>query len=388
MALELNYGNAVTGGQRFGRPALEGRLIRALEGGAGVKMFGLRRIGKSTLRLYAMEHFEAARRPYAFVDSQGLQSLGDLLRRLYDAMPGERNVLRQAIGLLTSAPAKAALEAIPKGEKYEAAALSAYWHLVSDAIRAAVGKNGQRPVLVIDEFSYLIDNMIKSDKTKGKQDAEKLLASMREWRGAGMTMLLTGSIGITSLARAHGLNVEHLNDLKPFPIPELTPAEARAFVEAATSGRAGWTAAHTEEFLRQSGVFYPCFLVAGLLEIGVDGATAPEEFGPIFADRIRPDLHADFYHQFDRRFKAYQDLPRGERDKLLLPALKSVMAAPGCAQGAIACGKGFSQVDLSLALTLLAEDGFLHFTEDGEGERQWRPASRLVKLWWKRAGLA
>ena len=89
MALELNYGNAVTGAQRYARPELEARFLRTLTSSAGIKMFGLRRIGKSTLRLLATEHFERTQRPYAYIDGQGLNSLSDLLGRLSAAPSGD-----------------------------------------------------------------------------------------------------------------------------------------------------------------------------------------------------------------------------------------------------------------------------------------------------------
>lgn len=391
MPLELNYGNAVTGAQRFSRPALEKRFLQALGTSAGVKMFGLRRIGKSTLRLLAMEHFEATRRPYAFVDGQGLQSLGDLLGRLHEAMPKEQGVIQRALELVTSAPARTALEALAKGTPYEEKALSAYWRHVSDAIRDALQADRQKPALVFDEFTYPLDKLIKRDAQQGRRDADMLLASMREWRGAGMTMLLTGSLGLTRLVRKHDLNFEHLNDLQPFDVPELTPTEAREFIRQATEtpSQGRWTAEHSDEFLKQSGVLFPCFLVRGLLEIGVDDPAAPSDFADIFAERVRPDLHADFYKQFDGRFKGYAELPKEEQQKLVLPALKAVMdAQDSCAHDDIPSGAPFTRVDLSLALDMLVEDGFLRFTENESGERRWKPASRLAKLWWKRSRLA
>jgi hypothetical protein len=387
--LELNYGNAVSGNQRFARPELEARLLRALNSSAGVKMFGLRRIGKSTLRLYATEHFDKTKRPYAYIDGQGMRSLSDFLSKLSQALPDDRTLLTRAVAF-ASGPASGVLEAISKGTSFEENVLSAHWHVVSEGIKKALRQDGPKPVLVIDEFSYVIDNMIKRDALLGREDADKLLASMREWRGEGMTMLLTGSLGITALTRKHALNVEHLNDLQPFAVPELTAAEAREFIRQATEtlSQGRWTEAHTAQFLREVGVFYPCFLVRGLLEIGVEHPAAPEEFATIFAERVRPDLHGDFYNQFDRRFKAYEHLPDDEQEKLILPALKAMMAQPACSTDAIPCDPAFTRIDLALVLTMLAEDGFIHFTEDSEGERLWKPASRLAQLWWKRARLA
>jgi hypothetical protein len=390
MPLVLNYGNAVSGDQRFPRPELEARFMRALNNGAGVKLFGLRRIGKSTLRLYATEQFAKTGRTHIFIDGQGLQSLGDLLGRLIQGLPNDKSWIRRALALVSSAPARIALDALTAGTQYEEAALSAYWLLVSDAIRKALGDEEHKPVLVIDEFTYLIDNMIRRGP-QGCDDAGKLLASMRKWRAGGLTMLLTGSLGLTALARKHALNLEHLNDLQPFTVPELTEAEARAFIGEATRPppHGNWTEAHTDEFLAQSGVLYPCFLVSGLLQIGIDHPPPPDVFAAIFSNHVRPNLHDDFYRQFNRRFKDYTGLPNGEQTELILPALKSVMAAnPACSQDSIACAEPFTRVDLALALDMLAEDGFIHFTENAQGVRLWKPASRLARLWWARSRLA
>lgn len=389
MTLRLSYGNAVTGDQRFDRPELQERFMRTLEHSAGVKMFGLRRIGKSTLRLYAVEQLERRGRLVTAIDGQGLQSLSDLLARLFAAMPRGEGFMNRALGLLSQGPAQAALQAVAQGTGHEDATLSAYWQLVSAAIRQALEGDGPKPVLVIDEFTYLIGNLLKRER--GQEDVDKLLAAMREWRGSGMTMLLTGSIGLTALARTHGITVEHLNDLQPFTIPELSEEEARRFVRDATQepSRCRWTDAHTDEFLRQSQVLYPCFLVRGLLQVGIENPPDPPAFAEIFEEFVRPDLHADFYNQFDRRFRAYKKLEDDEQEKLILPALATIMRADEpVAQDALPCNGDFTRVDLSIALSMLLEDGFIQSRERIDSDRLWKPASSLASAWWRRSKLA
>ncbi len=389
--VELHFGSPVTGAQRFPRPELEARLMRDLESCAGIKMFGLRRIGKSTLRLYAMEQLEQAQRPFAFIDAQGSTSLGDFLTRLAQAIPGESGFVARVASVLNSAPAKSVLSALLKSEDFKESTLSAHWQVVSNAVIETLRGEGENPVLIVDEFPFLIDNLTKDGSAEGVKDANKLLASMREWRGEGMTMLLTGSIGLTGIARTRGLNLEHLNDLKRFAVPELTEEQARAFIAQATekASKGLWSQAHTEAFMQEVGVLYPCFIVAGLMEVNLSQPADPAAFPDIFAEQVRPDLHHTFFHQFDRRFKAYNALPNGEQRALYLPALKAVLASqePRC-QGDLTCAKPYTPLDLDLALETLADDGFIHFAETAEGDRLWRPASRLAKLWWKRARLA
>ena len=388
MSLQLNYGNAVTGDQRFERPELQNRLMRTLDHSAGVKMFGLRRIGKSTLRLYATEQLEKQGRPVTAIDGQGLQSLSDFLARLFTAMPQGQGFMHRALSLATKGPAQAALEAVARGTGHEDALLSAYWQMVSAAIRKALESETSRPILIVDEFTYLIGNLLK--RPNGAEDVDKLLAAMREWRAEGMTMLLTGSIGLTALARTHGVTVEHLNDLQPFTVPELTAEEARDFVRQATqpAGKR-WTEAHTEAFFAESDVLYPCFLVRSLLQLGSDNPPEPAAFPHIFEEYVRSDLHEDFYGQFNRRFMAYKKLPSDEQAKLILPALKAIMEAEGpVPQETLQSEPPFTRVDLAVALGMLHEDGFIQPRERAGGVRLWKPGSSLASGWWRRSRLA
>jgi len=103
---------------------------------------------------------------------------------MHSQMPGDKGVFQTVLGALGSAPpARAALEALIKGSGQDDAALAAYWQLLSGAIRTALAGAQNRPWLVIDEFTWLLANMIKRDPAKGRAHAELLLAAMRGWRG-------------------------------------------------------------------------------------------------------------------------------------------------------------------------------------------------------------
>lgn len=383
--LDLHYGGAVKGRQKFDRHKLEDRFVALFNGGAGIKMFGLRRIGKSTLRLHLQDKLKEGGLQVAFIDGQGLHSLAAFLKGLSLATKQEGGLWNKALGALADGPARDALTALNRGEKYESAALSAYWQSVSTAIKSAL-EAGERPVLIVDEFSYLVQNMVTANSAS---DVDKLLGSMREWREAGMKMLLTGSIGVTQLARREKLNLEHLNDLQSFSVPELSETEAQNFIARATKHSEGcWTSAHTEIFMQECGVLYPCFLVKGLQEIGTRHPVAAEMFPQVFSERVRPHLHADFYDQFNKRFGLYGALPSEEQAKLILPALKAIMEAQApIEQDVIPAQEPFTRIDLDVALGMLLEDGFVHFTEDRDGNRFWKSGSRLASIWWKRAKL-
>ncbi len=389
--LNIIYGNAVSGNQRFNRDALQQKLMRTLQDSVGIKMFGLRRIGKSTMRLYAVEQLQEQNRTVIFVDAQGLHSLEDLIGAIYTALP-EQNDLRGFIlkNLSKDSPVKNFLEALMRGSNSGENVITAYSREMYNAIRNGLREIDDKPVLVIDEFSLLLQNMLNQSDENNAPKIDQLLAAMREWREAGMKMLLTGSIGVTALSRKHGLSTDHLNDLLPFDVPELSEQEAREFIRQATaqSSHNRWTDCHTSEFIKQSGVLYPSFLVKGLLEIDRQNPPDPAEFANIFATNVRPILHNDFYNQFNKRFKLYAEIDQAIQQRLITPALSAIMQAES-ATDLVECklADEFNQIDLFNALDMLVEDGFVHFIEDENGLREWKPASRLARLWWNRTGL-
>lgn len=392
MVLALHYGNAVAGDQRFDRPKLQEKLLRTLASSGGVKMFGLRRIGKSTLRLYVIEQMEQAGKPVAFFDAQGLQSIQDLLGDLLGALPKESDLKARVLGSIAKdSPIRNALEALASGTKTGEALVSAYWREAYNGIRKALGAaTSAPPLLVIDEFSLFLKNILERTP-EGRDEIDQLLAAMREWRAAGMKMLLTGSIGVTALSRHYRLTGDHLNDLQPFDVPELSEDEAREFIRQATEkpSQGCWRDEHTSNFLEQCGVLYPSFLVKGLLEIGVQSPPPPDAFGGIFARYVRPVLHDDFYNQFNKRFKFYGEIDKDAQSKLVVPVLKRIMeAADGTPLDDLELADGYSRIDLAEFLDMLVEDGFIHFSEDADANRTWLPASRLARLWWKRSRLA
>ncbi|TAD88651.1 MAG: hypothetical protein EAZ99_12690 [Alphaproteobacteria bacterium] len=380
MRLKIHYGTAVTGEQRFARPALEQRLHEAMQSSNGVKMFGLRRIGKSTFRECAIEELKRQKVPYVSFDGQGLNSLSDFMTKWMTELPKEKRLFQGLLQKVAKGPLTSLLDSLTKGTPFDEATLDAYWQGVSTAILDRT-RAEPLPILIVDEFSMLMDNLVKRH---GPDKANRLLASMREWRGAGVKMLLTGSIGMQRLARQHSLNHEHLNDLQDFDVPELTETEAREFICAATNSTA-WTSTHTDALLRESGVLYPCFLVKALLEVGVTEPRPSEDFATIFANNVRPYLHNDFFRQFDNRFKAYADLPGNQYREIVIPILRAVMAAEEpCLVNSL---PGADPSDRAEVLDMLKEDGFITSTVDATFQRRWKPASRLAHAWWMQRGL-
>lgn len=400
MALDVFYGNAVNGSARFARPELEAEMIRLLEHGVGIKMFGLRRIGKSTFRLFAEEFMAARGYGLATVNAEGMRSIDQLLFGVFAALPRQEQGLRgkftQWIAGNAALPhgLRVVLDVILKGgqpEQAHTSGITQYWPTISTQIVRLLREDQPKLLVTIDEFALMVKNLLTDQKERGPHQVDMLLASLREWRAAGLKMILTGSIGLAGLARKHEFSKDHINDLLNFQVPPLSDAEARRFIAEATAATlpSAWTPMHTEALLSEAGVLYPCFLVKALLAMDCSRPPPPDAFPELFAIHVRPELHGSFLDQFNRRFRDYRELDREQLRKLILPILRQIMASgtPGRAQSDIAIPEPFDAIDADDALTLLQEDGFLHYREPRDTGRIWYPASGLVDLWWKQARL-
>jgi hypothetical protein len=103
--------------------------------------------------------------------------------------------------------------------------------------------------------------------------------------------------------------MSHLDDLTPLSVPPLEPEEAEAFVQALAAGGniSGWTDDHTRALLDESVALYASILQRGFEKVTIGGKSAAlDRFPDIFALKVRPDLDAAFFQQFDNRVRQYR----------------------------------------------------------------------------------
>lgn len=392
-----HFGTEVTGECRFEQPALEAEFDSVMTGSNGATLFGLRRVGKSTEALACAERLRARPEPFVVIwqKAEGMTSEAHLLVEVLKQMPsqGWRDRITSAIAD-DNAIAASARDALGKLTGSHATDVQAYFGPIAAAIERTVQKS-DRVVLMIDELPWLCRTILEGDPTGGRRRVDVLLASLRRWRNKGVRMLLLGSVGVVGLGRQHRLDLSHLNDLTPLEVPPLDPDAARTMVRALVAGGEvrDWTDAHTGALLSESAALYTSMLQRGFLALTVGGKAAPLATVPeLFATKVRPDLDATFYRQFDKRVQLYRELT-APLSALLASTLKCVLSAPEPAPlHALreAAGASVDAADLGDALSMLREDGFLNMRALRDGSQMWRPASSLVTAWWtqKRGGIA
>lgn len=387
-------GTAVRGARRFPRPELEAEFDSALTRTNGGRLFGLRRTGKSSEAVACAERLRTLGKKVIEVDAQGKTSEADLLYAILGQIQtqsfGDR--ILQAV-FNDTAIASGAREAL---RRFSPASgdVQAYFAPISGAIQRALQTTQEEVVLMVDELPWVCRSILQADAQNGRNRVDVLLAALRGWRNAGMKMLLLGSIGLVGLGREYRLDLNHLNDLTPLTVPPLEPDEAAAFIPALVAGgnMRDWTDNHTRALLDESVALYASVLQRGFEKVSIGGkAAALDRFPDIFALKVRPDLDSAFFQQFDNRVRQYRAL--GDVLALLLPRLLETTLTTSAAIARTELKQGIAQeigeADLSDALNILQEDGFLTPRIEKDGRQTWSPASTLVTAWWhqRRGGI-
>ncbi|MBI3799436.1 MAG: hypothetical protein HY268_21020 [Deltaproteobacteria bacterium] len=381
-----HIGQAVRGEMRFPRPELEAEFDSALTRTNGGMLFGLRRTGKSSEAAACAERLRGLGKKVIEEDAQGKTSEAELLCAILGQLrvQGISDRLLQFISSDSAIPA-GVREAI-KLLTPNTGEVQTYFAPVAAAIQRALAAHGETTVLIIDELPWLCRSILQADAQAGRRRVDVLLAALRGWRAAGMRMLLMGSIGLVGLGREYKLDLSHLNDLLPLSVPPLESDEAEALVRALAAGGniTGWTDDHTQALLAESAAFYPSLLQRGFEKVTIGGkAAALARFPDIFADKVRPDLDAAFFQQFDNRVHRYDTLvdplPR------ILPRLLEIVLASTVPIAhetlKTSVGEKTYEADLGDALNILREDGFLTPRIEKNGYQTWRAASTLVTAW-------
>ncbi|WP_164631154.1 hypothetical protein [Rhodopseudomonas sp. WA056] len=384
--LKRHYGSPVTGAHYWPRPDITEPIVASLRAGESVKLFGLRRAGKSSVMLAVEEALAGHGLKPVYVDVQGHDRIDKLLSALLAALP-DSDAVRQISRALSPARLNQAVEFfnMVRGKAADApASPTAVLHqveLVSGDLTKVLAQQNGSVVLLIDELPFLIDNMLKRGVKEA--DVNGFLATLRSWRQDGrVPMLLSGSMGLSWLIRERGIAREHFNDLiKGLTPPPLEADDARAMLEAlATEEGCTWL---TDELLnvvlQELAVTYPSFIQFAFGRLKDNKAHTPDDVRRVFTTHIRPSLDEDFYAQFDTRMNRFEANDKAMARDVLRCIDKAGEAAAALPEIDRVLGSHAAS-DRDEILTILIEDGFLSVDTRAQTASF---SSPLVRTWWQ-----
>lgn len=388
--LPASYGMHVSGPGFWPRPREVRELVHGLAAGESFTMFGLRRIGKSSVMAEVRRLLPEQGAIVVHVDAQSFRGLATLFGAILRGLPeqGFRDRLREGafagIGIAERLKAKLQ-ELVGTGggdlREEDEADLLAYWSVIAPAVGERLAASPKPFVLCIDELPMLFEKMLR--QPGGVETANRLLAGLREWRGhPKVAMFLTGSVGMRGLVKAHGLDGSLLNDLTEMVLRPLPEAEASRMLGALLAGAGGtlaWDEAATSAALERLVEFHPSivqFAFRRLLSVRANDVAAIDR---VFRDDIRPGIERNFYAQFTDRLRAYPEPLRGRLDRAL-----AIVAASEAPLALDAFREAFVAKDppeeMEDAIAILREDGFLRWDSEA---RTLALADRMVRAWWR-----
>ena len=393
-------GQAVEGDDRFPRPQLEEKFDTAVQSGCGATLFSLRRIGKSSEVKALQARLREKTEHVLYLDAQGIPDEISFLNELFKMMQKEAPPLsRRLIQFLNENPVSIelmeilnrTLDILKRDNNSSGRTNALHLQSISKEMLHLLKESPNKPIVIVDEFPWFCKRVVTSKGDSGLDRLETLLSWMRRWRGeGGMRMLLTGSFGLAGVLRKYNVDRSGLNDLSELHVPPLTEDEAKNFLRMLAEGESshGWTEEHTDRVLQGLGEFYPLSLQTAFQHMHKGGSACPVcNIEAIFCDGARSACIKPFSDQFSAKSAEYREYPKAVCTFLHI-LLKAVLggsqeiSTTDLAQLCPSPDDPLDRTDIADALDILREDGFITVRDMENGDRLWRPSSRLASIWW------
>lgn len=401
--LPPHYGLGVSGDRFWPRPVLCRQIITSLRRGECVQLFGPRRTGKtSLLKECARRMREEEGYTIIEINGEGMDVVSTLFNQFVAALPA--NSREGFMTRLRAFQVPEALLRVIEGFSGQGGAAGEDSQLVSrhgaslaTAITQLLPTMQPRPVLFIDELPYLCEDI--HGNSGNPDEVRRLLAMLRDWRGAGLGMAMAGSIGIRQFLRNIKVSRNHLTGCPPVHVGPLEPDDARLMLAALAAGQNidWWNDEICDIILDQSTDLIPAYLQIAFRDVSnafaVERAPSRDQIIAIFRDQIRPNFDQEFHNQYDERFADYDNAEqvvarevfrsiarstRSSRSRPFADLADAVEATLGSAQTRTPADA--DAPDLANLILALEDDGFL---ADDRGRDQIGFASRLVEAWWR-----
>lgn len=308
-------------------------IVERLQDGTSVSVFGLRRIGKSSLIAEARERLRAAGRTVLWIDLQKHDTLASTLAALLKALAendgpvakietwaNSTDLLPAGIRAKVTSLIKSKVDSLADSD------VDAYAEALFDQIgnELAALETDKRPIIIFDELPLLFLNAIKqaepAEQPKVVARLNKFLAILRHWRSddVGVSMALSGSFSMPWLRREYGIDDEHINDCDPIIVEEMDVDEARKLLEACIAAKKpkGWEDGCTDAVLDLIPAYYPGVIQLAYSKIKYARDASLTAINDELKDKIEDAFEQKYYVQFDRRFARYGDKERERAAKL------------------------------------------------------------------------
>lgn len=386
--MENIVGPPVTGDNlKFRDKDVEEIMKRLLAG--NVMLIGLRRIGKSSVMRGVFD-----RMPDTWIksyhDLQGMLNPADFFSVLLKSLPPKSEQKLIDFWKKTKAIPARVLNYMKKhfrklGGTEIAVDITNYWGPLTEGIEYVIKETQQPILMILDEFPYLLENMLKSGIKPN--EIEKMLGQLREWRNvySHLHLFIGGSISLDHFISRNGISGSTISDFSRYFLPPLKKQEAKLFLkELAESYDLNWfNESMIEESLSLVEDYYPFFLQTFFMYVRSHGGPKGQVLTDIYENYFILSIEKDFFKTFLDRLKNHYTRDQQRMVKVILGCISNqpdYVANYSQVREALANLTFEEDVDLDDLLSELVWDEFLTFNSR---TNEYSFVSRFVAKRWK-----
>ncbi len=384
-------GQPARGNDFFPRPKEIEKIKRSLGAGSNLQIAAPRRVGKTSILMYFVDNAQKDS-IFIYVDVEATKSENDFYRRLYegilksDALTKGTKLIKQLADSGNTFLKRIKSISVTQGTiELAENAESNYYDDFTNLVKG-IDLDGKRLVLLIDEFPYAINNLIKGPDFEAARNLLKSKRTIRQDPVLNQKILFvyTGSISLNATVEQIRSS-ELVNDIASVAISPLTSEETKELIKqlASTDGISITDdgIAYVIEKLKWLIPFHIQLFIKELYDL------APEKGKEVTNEQINSAFDAIvefrnnnyFEHYASRLSKLYKDFDyHFAKDVLNMIADKDVASKNEIINLA---SKYNLENDYNKIIQSLVYDGYIFSDVDG---KLFRFNSAILKMWWKK----
>ncbi len=376
-------GQTPRGHDFFPRTRLINLVYRLLGSNSNVYMAAPRRVGKTAIMRHLVdnpqENFE-----FKYIITESVDNTATYFKMILDSLHKLKRISTRFIETVGDIISKIR-EIEGKGAKPGTARKDTeYFEELKKLVRE-LGAGGTKIVIMVDEFPYTVENILKKN---GKEEAARFLQMNQEIRqhaNKNIRFLLTGSIGLPTIAEKIGAKKE-ISDLKIIEIPPLRVEEAREFtVKLLDSASISYEKEAIDYLLEKTEWLIPFHVQLLVLELIDECDDTNETVNKALVDMAFSkitDIRNDIY--FEHYFSRLKRNLHGSEYYFTLAVLNELTQKEELSAGEVKALAGKHNLeDYPIVLRCLEFDGYI-FSTQRENEKIYRFTSPVLRLWWRK----
>lgn len=376
-------GQTPRGNDFFPRTRLINLIYRLLGSNSNVYMAAPRRVGKTAIMRHLLdnpqENYE-----FKYIITESVDNATNYFKDILDSLHKLKRISTRFIEAVGDIMCKIREPDIKDAKPDIKRKDTEYFEELKKLVRD-LGTDGTKIVIMVDEFPYTVENILRKS---GREEAARFLRLNQEIRhhaNKNIRFLLTGSIGLATIAEKIGAKKE-IRDLKIIEIPPLRQEEARNFtMKLLDSADISYEKKAIKHLMEKTEWLIPFHIQLLVQELIYECEDTNETVNEAVVDRAFAritDIRNDIY--FEHYFSRLKITLHGSEYYFTLAVLNELTQKEELSAREIGeLAEKHSLEDYLIVLRGLEFDGYI-FSIQRENKIFYRFTSPVLRLWWRK----